>query len=90
MTSTLYSMMTSPFWMGETANTPLPWTPERRTWMRRPLAAGDRGGLAAIACVIDLFGYIEFVGARAYVRAREARIVLSLADRAARRSQKDT
>jgi hypothetical protein len=24
--------------MSSTANTPLPWTPERRTWTRRPAA----------------------------------------------------
>src|SRR5437868_14882401 len=78
MISPLYSMITSPLGMGARAKTPLPWTPERGTWMRRPwgAAAAGRGVLAARACVIDFFGYIEFVGARAYVRAREARIVL--------------
>jgi len=45
--------------------------------MRFPLVGAGavgvsgRGVLAALACVIDFFGYIEFVGARAYVYARE-------------------
>jgi hypothetical protein len=71
----LYSISTSPLGMGATANTPLPCTPERLTWMRRPFVFGadtflERGVLAAPACVIDLFMYIEFVGARAYVCMR--------------------
>jgi hypothetical protein len=59
--------------IGATANTPLPCTPDKRTWMRRPLAleeAGE-GALAAAACVIGFFGYIEIMGVRACVRARE-------------------
>src|SRR5262245_60459273 len=87
MTSPLYSMITSPLGMPATANTPLPRTRERLTWMRRPVAGAagaafgavfDLGVLAAFACVIDFFGYIELVGARACVHARDARIVLML------------
>src|SRR5688500_18762243 len=74
-------MMVSPLAMGATANTPLPCTPLRRTWMRRPPVGRGAGGvsfgvvfrvLALRACVISFFGYIEFMGARvpACVRTR--------------------
>jgi hypothetical protein len=40
MIAPTYSMMTSPSAMSLNANTPLPWTPERRVWMRRESAEG--------------------------------------------------
>jgi hypothetical protein len=73
----VYSMIDSPSAIGWMANTPLPWTPERRTWMRRP-----RGGAVTVGWVwaglfrgVAFCGYIEFMGARACTCARGARIV---------------
>ena len=70
-------MIVSPSAIGCSANTPLPWMPERRTWMRRP-----RGGAVTVGWVlaglfrgVAFFGYIEFMGARACTCARGARIV---------------
>ena len=61
--------------MSARANTPLPWTPERRTWMRRP-AAGGRVMVGKRLAVFGIFGYIELHGcARARACARAKRIV---------------
>ena len=43
MTLPVYSRMRSPLAIGARANTPLPWMPERRTWMRAAAALGGSG-----------------------------------------------
>ena len=77
MTSPVYSMIRLPAAIGLSANTPLPWTPERRTWMRpRGLGAAAVSDLVlGLFLPFVFFGYIEFMGARAWACAREARIV---------------
>src|SRR5450755_1507236 len=77
--------MRSPRANGARAKTPLPWTPERRTWMRGParFAALGSGVLEARASAIGFFGYIEFMGARACARAREKPAIVGMRSRLA-------
>jgi len=51
----------------------LPWMPERRTWMRRRglEAAAVWEELLGLFLPFVFFGYIEFMGARAWACARE-------------------
>src|SRR5664279_5693270 len=64
--------------------------PERRTWMRGPRCLGIvvSESLLGLFCTVDFFGYIEFMGARACVRAREARHCMDEAEAARERHAK--
>ena len=79
----LYSMIVSPFLILRIAYTPRPCTPERRTWMRRPLlfaAWSPIGGLGGLAGLIVRDGLrrvgmgvldVVFIG---YIEIRRARV----------------
>jgi hypothetical protein len=67
MRSPTYSKMVAPAAIGASANTPLPCTPLRRTCTRRP----ERLGSGASACAVGFIGYIDLVGARVCVCARD-------------------
>ena len=89
MTSPTYSMSVSPSAMSCTAKTPLPWTPERRTWILRiaglEASRGSVARLTAFAGIAENSVSLNMHTVRVRTRARSA----DCKDRAQGRSAPD-